>query len=70
MKARTERRLGFAAAIGLTAAAFVMPGVSTQFAQNDVVQAPQIHLASAENLRAELRHFVNRGDAMPKSLRR
>jgi len=69
MQARTERRLGIAAALVLTAAAFVMPGVSTQIAQNDVAPQKQIHMASAENLRAEFRHFVRLGEAMPKSVR-
>ncbi|MGU3399316.1 hypothetical protein ACLBWS_06165 [Brucellaceae bacterium D45D] len=66
MQARTERRLGIAAALALTAATFVMPGVSTQVAQNQNAEKKQIQLASAENLRAELRHFANLGDAMPK----
>ncbi|MCH4541238.1 MULTISPECIES: hypothetical protein [Brucella/Ochrobactrum group] len=69
MQARTERRLGIAAALVLTAGAFVMPGVSTQIVQNDVAPQSQIHMASAENLRAELRHFINLGEAMPKSVR-
>lgn len=66
MQARTERQLGIAAALALTAATFVMPGISTQVAQNESAQAERVQLASAENLRTELRHFVNLGDAMPK----
>ncbi|MBQ0710897.1 MULTISPECIES: hypothetical protein [unclassified Ochrobactrum] len=69
MQARTERRLGIAAALVLTAGAFVMPGVSTQIAQNDSAPQRQVHMASAEILRAELRHFVELGEAMPKSVR-
>ncbi len=46
-----------------------MPGVSTQIVQNDVAPQSQIHMASAENLRAELRQFINLGEAMPKSAR-
>ncbi len=69
MQARTERHLGIAAALVLTAGAFVMPGVSTQISQNEMVPRHHIVMASAENLRAELRHFVNLGKAMPKSVR-
>ena len=69
MQARTERHLGIAAALVLTAGAFVMPGVSTQIAQNDSAPQRQVHMASAEILRAELRHFVELGEAMPKSVR-
>ncbi|MEJ5018173.1 hypothetical protein WH297_00260 [Ochrobactrum vermis] len=67
MQARTERRLGIAAALVLTAGAFVMPGVSTQIVQNDVVPQRQIHMASAENLRAELRHFIKLGEVGARS---
>ena len=69
MQARTERRLGIAAALVLTAGVFVMPGISTQIARNDVAPQRHIRMASAENLRAELHHFVNLGEAMPKSVR-
>lgn len=69
MQARTERRLGIAAALVLTAGAFVMPGVSTRIAQDDVAPQRQIHMASAENLRTGLHRFVSLGKAMPKSVR-
>ncbi|WP_343313227.1 hypothetical protein AAIB41_10235 [Brucella sp. BE17] len=66
MQARTERRLGIAAALALTAATFVVPGVSTQVAQNQSTQTERVQIASAETLRTELRHFANLSDAMPK----
>ncbi|WP_139974987.1 MULTISPECIES: hypothetical protein [Brucella/Ochrobactrum group] len=69
MQARTERRLGIAAALVLTAGAFVMPGVSTQIVQNDVAPQDQVHMAAAGNLRAELSHFINLDEAMLKSVR-
>ncbi|MEN5247491.1 hypothetical protein [Brucella pseudintermedia] len=69
MQARTERRLGIAAALVLTAGAFVMPGLSTEVVQNEVAPQNHIHMASAENLRAEISHFVKLGEAMPKSVR-
>ena len=69
MQARTERRLGIAAALVLTAGVFVMPGISTQIARNDVAAQSHIHMASAENLRAELHYFINLGKAKPTSVR-
>ncbi|MBB5700309.1 hypothetical protein FHS76_000147 [Ochrobactrum daejeonense] len=65
MQARTERRLGIAAALVLTAGAFVMPGVSTQVSRNEIAPESRIHLASASRLRAGLHHFIVPGEAMP-----
>lgn len=45
MQARTERNLGFVAALLLTAAAFAAPGLSTQIAHNDMAYEEQIQLA-------------------------
>ncbi|MFQ0815136.1 hypothetical protein AVM02_10305 [Brucella anthropi] len=68
MQARTERRLGIAAALVLTAGAFVMPGISTQIAQNDVAPQSQIHMAAVENLHTEPRHVVNIGETSAASV--
>ncbi len=70
MLARTERNLGFAAALILTAAAFIMPEVPTQIAQNDSIHEKQIQLASAVNLRSELRHFINLAVTTPEGSHR
>lgn len=43
MQARTERRLGIAAALVLTAAAFVMPNLSAYAARDS-----RVHVAQAE----------------------
>ncbi len=69
MQARTERRLGIAAALALTAATFVMPGVSTQVAQNQSAQAKRVQLASSQAFDTGLRHFVTLRSETPKSIR-
>lgn len=69
MQSRTERRLGFAAAIALTTAAFVMPAVSSQMAQDTSASEAQIRQASADSAAIELRRFVALGGNMAKPVR-
>lgn len=54
MQARTERRLGFVAAIALTTAAFAMPAISTQMAQDMTAPKPQTLHASVDSMKSEL----------------
>ncbi len=51
MQAKTERRLGVAAALALTIAAFTMPGVAARVTMADA--APKIHMAFAEQAPAQ-----------------
>ncbi|MCL7997242.1 hypothetical protein M8994_03175 [Brucella sp. 21LCYQ03] len=64
MQARTERRLGFVAAIALTASAFAMPAVSTQMAQ--VTTAPATLHASVDSMKLELSRLVAFADSAAK----
>ncbi|ABQ61108.1 hypothetical protein H721_00047 [Brucella ovis IntaBari-2006-46-332] len=66
MQARTERNLGFVAALLLTAAAFAAPGLSTQIAHNDMAYEEQIQLALTGDMPIELRHFVDLNETMPE----
>lgn len=64
MQARTERRLGFVAAIALTMAAFAMPAVSTQMEQD--TSAPASLHASVDNMKLELSRLVAFADSANK----
>jgi len=64
MQARTERRLGFVAAIALTASAFAMPAVSTQMAQDTT--APATLHASVDSMKLELSRLVAFADSAAK----
>ncbi|MDR6432647.1 hypothetical protein [Brucella pseudogrignonensis] len=64
MQARTERRLGFVAAIALTASAFAMPAVSTQMAQDTT--APATLHASVDSVKLELSRLVAFADNAAK----
>ncbi|MEJ5080390.1 MULTISPECIES: hypothetical protein [unclassified Ochrobactrum] len=64
MQARTERRLGFVAAIALTASAFAMPAVSTQMAQD--ATAPATLHASVDSMKLELSRLVAFADNAAK----
>ena len=64
MQARTERRLGFVAAIALTASAFAMPAVSTQMAQDTT--APATLYASVDSMKLELSRLVAFADSAAK----
>jgi len=64
MQARTERRLGFVAAIALTAAAFAMPAISTQMAQDTT--APTTLHASVDSMKIELSRLVAFADTATK----
>ena len=67
MQARTERRLGFVAAIALTTAAFAMPAISTQMAQD--MTAPATLHASVDNMKNELSRLVAFADNATKPVR-
>ncbi len=81
MQARTERQLGIAAALALTAATFVMPGISTQVAQNETAQTGHVQIASSQALEGGqgfeggqafstgLRHFVTMRNEAQKPIR-
>ncbi|MBN9044942.1 MAG: hypothetical protein J0H18_04650 [Rhizobiales bacterium] len=73
MLAKTERRLGFAAALCLTAASFLIPGLtpglSTRIAGNQAAPQPQVRVASAQIPGARARLFALTGKVMPKSMR-
>ncbi|MFD1198259.1 hypothetical protein ACFQ3K_08020 [Brucella gallinifaecis] len=64
MQARTERRLGFVAAIALTASAFAMPAVSTHMVQVATAQTPALTTApatlhaSVDSMKLELSRLV------------
>ena len=64
MQARTERRLGFVAAIALTASAFIMPAASTQMAQDTT--APATLHASVDSMKLELSRLVAFADSAAK----
>ncbi|MFS2325738.1 MULTISPECIES: hypothetical protein [Brucella] len=64
MQARTERRLGFVAAIALTASAFAMPAISTQMAQDTT--APASMHASVDSVKLELSRLVAFADTATK----
>ncbi|MBC8716186.1 MULTISPECIES: hypothetical protein [Brucella/Ochrobactrum group] len=64
MQARTERRLGFVAAIALTASAFAMPAISTQVAQDTT--APATLHASVDTMKFELSRLVAFADSAAK----
>ncbi|MCX2695470.1 MULTISPECIES: hypothetical protein [Ochrobactrum] len=64
MQARTERRLGFVAAIALTTAAFAVPAVSTQMAQD--ITAPAKRHASVDSMKFELSRLVAFADSASK----
>ncbi len=64
MQARTERRLGFVAAIALTTAAFAMPAISTQMAQDTT--APTTLHASVDSMKIELSRLVAFADIATK----
>ena len=64
MQARTERRLGFVAAIALTTAAFAMPAVSTQMVQDTT--APTTLHASIDSMKSELSRLVAFADTAAK----
>ncbi|ANG95015.1 hypothetical protein LQT97_04965 [Brucella pseudogrignonensis] len=64
MQARTERRLGFVAAIALTTAAFAMPAISTQMAQDTT--APTTLHASVDSMKIELSRLVAFADTATK----
>ena len=64
MQARTERRLGFVAAIALTASAFAMPAVSTQMVQDTT--APATLHASVDSMKLELSRLVAFADSAAK----
>jgi len=64
MQARTERRLGFVAAIALTTAAFAMPAISTQMAQ-DTTASTTLH-ASVDSMKIELSRLVAFADIATK----
>lgn len=67
MQARTERRLGFVAALALTTAAFAMPAISTQMAQDTT--APTVLHASVDNMKIELSRLVAFADTAAKTAR-
>lgn len=67
MQARTERRLGFVAAIALTTAAFAMPAISTQMAQD--MTAPATLHASVDSMKNELSRLVAFADNATKPVR-
>ncbi len=69
MQARTERQLGIAAALALTAATFVMPGISTQVAQNESAQTAHVQMASSQAFDAGLRYFVTMRNDTQESIR-
>ncbi|MDT6939896.1 hypothetical protein RI570_07035 [Brucella pseudogrignonensis] len=64
MQVRTERRLGFVAAIALTASAFAMPAISTQMAQDTT--APASMHASVDSVKLELSRLVAFADTATK----
>ncbi|WP_407976013.1 hypothetical protein ACJKIH_01880 [Brucella pseudogrignonensis] len=64
MQARTKRRLGFVAAIALTTAAFAMPAISTQMAQDTT--APTTLHASVDSMKIELSRLVAFADTATK----
>ncbi len=64
MQARTERHLGFVAAIALTTAAFAMPAISTQMAQDTT--APATLHASVDSMKIELSRLVAFADTATK----
>ncbi|MFC7065646.1 hypothetical protein [Brucella rhizosphaerae] len=66
MQARTERRLGFVAAIALTTAAFAMPAISTQMAQDMTASKPQTLHASVDSMKSELSRLVAFADTAAK----
>ena len=64
MQARTERRLGFVAAIALTTAAFAIPAISTQMAQDTT--APTTLHASVDSMKIKLSRLVAFADTATK----
>ena len=58
MQARTERRLGFAAAIALTTAAFTMPTLPTHIVRDTTVPQASIQHAAASTAKTGLRHLA------------
>jgi len=67
MQARTERRLGFVVAIALTTAAFAMPAISTQMAQDMTAPKSQTLHASVDSMKIELSRLVAFADTAAKT---
>ncbi|MBV2142228.1 hypothetical protein KUG47_01800 [Falsochrobactrum sp. TDYN1] len=63
MQARTERRLGFVAAIALTTAAFAVPTLPTHIVRDTTVPQASIQHATTMDAEAKLHHLAAlRGD--------
>ena len=58
MQARTERRLGFAAAIALTTAAFAVPPLPTHMVKDATAPQSAVQHVATSTAKAGLRHLA------------